>query len=176
MTKMTYAEQLKHPNWQRKRLEMLQAADWTCELCCAKEETLHVHHKHYVKGRMPWEYERAELVVLCEECHDTQHEVEAQAKHLLALLRVDGPASIWEAIALLAGFAEAEGIASASAFGQETPRLRTLGALAVELRVWLLGSHAEDLLAVLRGPNAMAFARDLQEITAKHMVKRLEAT
>lgn len=33
MKKMTYTEQLQHPNWQRKRLEVMEAAEFSCELC-----------------------------------------------------------------------------------------------------------------------------------------------
>lgn len=60
MLKMAYRDQLLHPNWQRKRLEMLEAAGWECTSCGGAEKTLHVHHKRYVKGRMAWEYEADE--------------------------------------------------------------------------------------------------------------------
>lgn len=81
--KLTYAEQLKHPNWQRKRLEMLNAADFQCTRCGDKEKTLHVHHKQYVKGRMAWEYEQDELDVLCETCHELSHHVKEKLATLL---------------------------------------------------------------------------------------------
>lgn len=70
---MTYSEQLRHPYWQRKRLEALQAADFACSGCGRKEKTLHVHHKRYVKGRLAWEYSLAELEVLCADCHEDEH-------------------------------------------------------------------------------------------------------
>ena len=98
MQKMTYSEQLKHPNWQKKRLEMLTAADWCCTQCGTKEITLHVHHKQYAKGRMAWEYQSHELEVLCEECHEKAHVISDELKFLL--LQVDNT----EALALLAGF------------------------------------------------------------------------
>lgn len=75
MAKMTYAEQLKHPNWQRKRLEALNAAEFECNKCGDKESTLHVHHRKYVKGRSAWEYELSELQVLCETCHGVTHDI-----------------------------------------------------------------------------------------------------
>lgn len=74
MTKMTYTEQLKHPNWQRKRLEVLGEADFQCENCLAADQTLHVHHRRYIKGRMAWEYENQELQVLCHKCHSDEHD------------------------------------------------------------------------------------------------------
>jgi len=64
-----YAEQYRHPEWQKRRLNRLQSADWACERCADRQTTLHVHHKRYVKGRMVWEYEDFELEVLCEPCH-----------------------------------------------------------------------------------------------------------
>lgn len=73
MAKMTYAEQLKHPNWQKKRLDVLKEMDFECQSCGDKERTLHVHHIRYVKGRMAWEYENNELKVLCEVCHEREH-------------------------------------------------------------------------------------------------------
>ncbi|RUR69052.1 hypothetical protein EJP67_18500 [Variovorax guangxiensis] len=98
MTKMTFAEQIKHPNWQRKRLSVLEDANWECENCGATDVTLNVHHKQYVKGRMYWEYERHELECLCEDCHKAHHDAQDGLKQLLA--EVDINASF----ALIAGF------------------------------------------------------------------------
>ena len=86
MAKMTYSEQLKHPNWQRKRLEMLSDANFECTNCGEKEKTLHVHHKQYIKGRMAWEYENSQLDVLCEDCHESEHESRELLDELLAAL------------------------------------------------------------------------------------------
>jgi hypothetical protein len=69
----TYSEKLKDPRWQRKRLEVFNAADWKCEACGNAYETLHVHHKKYKRGKEPWEYESAELASLCETCHTSEH-------------------------------------------------------------------------------------------------------
>jgi hypothetical protein len=73
MTK-PYFEKLKDPRWQKKRLEVLTAGDWTCVECGDKESTLHVHHRQYFKGREPWEYEVGQLEVLCASCHQSGHE------------------------------------------------------------------------------------------------------
>lgn len=86
MTKLTYGEQLRHPNWQRKRLEMLEAAGWQCSNCGGKETTLHVHHKQYIKGRMAWEYSEHELAVLCEPCHEDEHALADELKEFLTLV------------------------------------------------------------------------------------------
>jgi len=68
-----YFTKLKDPRWQKKRLEVLEFSDWSCEVCGDTESTLHVHHKQYIKGREPWEYGLQQLAVLCEHCHDIEH-------------------------------------------------------------------------------------------------------
>jgi hypothetical protein len=68
---MTYAEKLKDPRWQKKRLEVLEARKWACEICFSEERTLHVHHDKY-KGD-PWDADIGDIYVLCEMCHDLVH-------------------------------------------------------------------------------------------------------
>lgn len=105
MGKMSYGEQLKHPNWQRKRLEVLDSAKWACVACGDGESTLHVHHKRYVKGRMAWEYEAHELQALCEECHSGLHE----HRELLDRLLMLGEGDVYTiAIGLLAGYLDCD--------------------------------------------------------------------
>lgn len=65
----SYIEKLKKPQWQKKRLEVLELANWCCESCGEGDKTLHVHHKVYHRGHEPWEYEAFELACLCESCH-----------------------------------------------------------------------------------------------------------
>lgn len=36
--------------------------------------SLHVHHKYYVEGRLPWEYDDDILITYCFECHRKWHE------------------------------------------------------------------------------------------------------
>lgn len=79
-----FAEQYRHPLWQKRRLEKLEQAGWKCESCQDDETTLHVHHKHYVKGRKVWEYEDHELEALCEPCHEATHEAKDVLKDVLA--------------------------------------------------------------------------------------------
>lgn len=67
----TYAEKLKDPRWQRKRLEVLNHSGWMCEICGDTTQTLHVHHLGYEPGKEPWEHEH--LVCLCEEHHRFCH-------------------------------------------------------------------------------------------------------
>lgn len=67
----TYWEKLKDPRWQKKRLEVLERAEWKCEHCGDSASTLHVHHGYYEKGLEPWEYHNSTLWALCEGCHET---------------------------------------------------------------------------------------------------------
>lgn len=65
---MTYAEKLKSPKWQKRRLEILERDKFTCKKCGDTETTLHVHHLSY-HGE-PWEAPNSELDTLCEHCHE----------------------------------------------------------------------------------------------------------
>lgn len=68
-----YSQKLKDPRWQKKRLEIMQRDDWTCQRCYWTEDTLVVHHKTYLKGKNPWEYPDSLLITLCEDCHTVEH-------------------------------------------------------------------------------------------------------
>lgn len=63
-----YAERLKHPKWQKRRLEILHRDEFTCQLCGDTDSTLHIHHKVYRKCEI-WEYKDNELITYCELCH-----------------------------------------------------------------------------------------------------------
>lgn len=66
---MTYAEKLRDPRWQKKRLEVMNRDGFKCKSCGDATSTLNVHHKYYEKGAMPWDYPETALVTLCEKCH-----------------------------------------------------------------------------------------------------------
>lgn len=88
--KSEWSEKLLDPRWQKKRLEMLSAAEWMCCKCYDSQATLHVHHLFY-DGREPWEYEEGEMTVLCDVCHQGEHEWRKDAEHeLLQALRKRG--------------------------------------------------------------------------------------
>lgn len=76
---MTYSQQLRDRRWQRKRLEILERDGWRCRDPKCKEPendavVLIVHHRIYRPGKMAWEYAEADLLTLCERCHDKVHE------------------------------------------------------------------------------------------------------
>jgi len=64
---VSYAEKLKDPRWQKRRLEILERDGWSCRQCESKTESLQVHHLRYSKE--PWDTKSEHLVTLCEECH-----------------------------------------------------------------------------------------------------------
>jgi hypothetical protein len=66
---MTYSEKLRDPRWQKKRLEILQRDDFTCQLCKDTKAELQIHHKEYITGREPWEYENENFITYCKHCH-----------------------------------------------------------------------------------------------------------
>lgn len=69
----SYAEQLRHPKWQEKRLRVFQAAGFRCARCESNSRELHAHHKLYLKGHKAWEYEDDLIECLCDRCHDVAH-------------------------------------------------------------------------------------------------------
>lgn len=72
-----YAELLKDPRWQKKRLLILNRDEWVCQNCAGSEETLHVHHIRYSKG-MPWDVPDEHLITLCESCHAQEENLKSK--------------------------------------------------------------------------------------------------
>lgn len=66
-TNMTYAEKLKNPKWQKRRLEILNRDEFTCQMCGDKESELHIHHEKYTGE--PWEAHEDTLRTICFHCH-----------------------------------------------------------------------------------------------------------
>jgi hypothetical protein len=72
--RQNYAAERLDPRWQRKRLEIMQRDNFRCRACDGTENTLHVHHAYYVKGRKCWDYPAFALKTMCEECHEIEHD------------------------------------------------------------------------------------------------------
>jgi Zn finger protein HypA/HybF involved in hydrogenase expression len=79
----------KDPRWQKKRLEVMQQADFRCESCESGEKTLNVHHKSYKKNHNPWEYDEWELECLCEDCHNEKHKIKDRLTAALHNFKTD---------------------------------------------------------------------------------------
>ena len=76
--KKTYSELLRSPKWQKKRLEIMQRDDFTCQYCGSEDKELQVHHRVYRNGAKPWEYDNSELITLCSHCHEIETEEKSQ--------------------------------------------------------------------------------------------------
>lgn len=87
---MTYAEKLKDPRWQKKRLEIMKRDEFTCVICKDKNSTLHVHHIIYEYGLNPWEYEDINYKTLCETCHKYEEYSKPYVKAGLRILQEKG--------------------------------------------------------------------------------------
>ncbi len=63
------------PRWQKFRLKRLEMADWKCDACRDSKSKLNIHHSFYIANRLPWDYILHSTVVLCDECHQIEHEL-----------------------------------------------------------------------------------------------------
>jgi len=79
-----YSELLKDPRWQRKRLEVLESDNFTCQWCGERTKTLHVHH--FVYRGLPWEIDPGDVATICEDCHWLEHRKETMSSLELELL------------------------------------------------------------------------------------------
>lgn len=93
--KPTYWEQLKHPHWQKMRLEIMQRDGFACQTCKSTEKTLNVHHTYYKKGHAPWEYPAESLKTLCEDCHGLSHGVMEDIKRQIGALDTHILLQVW---------------------------------------------------------------------------------
>lgn len=67
---MNYKDQIKHSNWQKKRLEIMQRDSFKCTICGNGEKQLHIHHLYYLPNTMIWEYDNESLKTVCFEHHE----------------------------------------------------------------------------------------------------------
>lgn len=67
----TYSEKLLDPRWQKKRLQIFERDNFTCQKCRDNENTLHIHHLAYIKDTEPWDYPDDYLLAVCKNCHES---------------------------------------------------------------------------------------------------------
>jgi hypothetical protein len=65
-----FQAQYRRPEWQRKRLEIMDRDGWACTHCDNPGRELQIHHAFYSGKRKPWEYPDESLHTLCKECHE----------------------------------------------------------------------------------------------------------
>lgn len=176
-----YSDLLKDPRWQKTRLKKLEAAEWQCQKCYDDQTMLSVHHKRYIKGRMPWEYDECELVVLCQPCHEEEHVHKALREALLARMPADGPCSPRDFFAVAAG----------AVFGDRDFEDEELNAIVMQIcedapyqfNVGLVASAIEDVLfpgsiaifklyKALRGIGEAELRADLLALLERHNIHR----
>jgi hypothetical protein len=87
---VTYAEKLKDPRWQKRRLKVMEYAHWRCQICGTKDKTLHCHHSYYTKGKQPWQYPDGSIICICQACHEKIHPEKVQAA-VAPLIHVEEP-------------------------------------------------------------------------------------
>ena len=123
--KKTYYEKLKDPKWQKKRLEVMEFNNFSCEICGDSESPLNVHHKEYFKSVEPWEYEINQLSCLCENCHERLHDEFDILKWVCSQAKLDGLGNREELAFLIAGYIgiEYESILSIAAMTDHRTRI-----------------------------------------------------
>ncbi len=83
-----YSELLRDPRWQKRRLQIMDRDQYTCQRCFSDTKPLNVHHRIYYSGHNPWEYGDIDLVTLCEDCHKYESDnLNAALKNLSDVIR-----------------------------------------------------------------------------------------
>ncbi|RLD55219.1 MAG: hypothetical protein DRJ01_16945 [Bacteroidetes bacterium] len=61
--------------WKEFRDNVIEADGYKCTICgrTSEEVTLQVHHKEYIKGKLPWEYGLDKCQTICKGCHAAEH-------------------------------------------------------------------------------------------------------
>lgn len=88
----SHSEQLKHKDWQRRRLEIFQRDNFTCQSsgCDKTNNTLEVHHVDYFSGKKLWEYPDDMLITLCHKCYNKEQNRESLETGLATCLKMKG--------------------------------------------------------------------------------------
>lgn len=81
---MTYKEKLKHPRWQKRRLEILERDEFKCRFCGDTETELQIHHAFYLKKDNPEDYSDDMLFTLCKNCHQDEESLKSEDAMIFA--------------------------------------------------------------------------------------------
>lgn len=72
MNKREYIRLLKTSKWKKFSLEVKKRDGFKC-VKCGDTKMLQSHHKLYIEGRKPWDYDLEDLETLCDTCHKNAH-------------------------------------------------------------------------------------------------------
>lgn len=88
--KEQYAQKLRDPRWQKRRLEIFQRDGFRCRACKTDEVELHVHHLKYT-GSNPWDAGNGDLETLCADCHRAREDAN---REMAEFIRTAGTKSL----------------------------------------------------------------------------------
>lgn len=89
----TYSQQLQHPKWQKKRLEILKRDKFRCKMCSDKETQLQIHHLKY-SGK-PWEAKNEDLISLCSQCHMIVEHYKKWNHEIIKCCKIEGTSRMY---------------------------------------------------------------------------------
>lgn len=72
--KNNYNRQLKSKEWKNFRKKVFKIKGKKCEICGSTKQ-LNIHHPFYTKGKLAWQYNPSDMMVLCRDCHKNIHNI-----------------------------------------------------------------------------------------------------
>lgn len=82
----TYSEKLRDSRWYDFRQMAFSRHGEYCQ-CCGQDtdfsKGIHVHHRRYISGLDPWQYEMNDVMVVCGFCHEEIHEAEDAMRQVI---------------------------------------------------------------------------------------------
>ncbi len=89
---MAYKDDLENINWQRRRLEIFERDNWTCQnkSCDRVNDKMDVHHYLYLGDLKPWMYPNDMLITLCRNCHQKEQGRTELETNLATTLKMKG--------------------------------------------------------------------------------------
>lgn len=83
-----YQKKLNDTRWYEFRRLVFRKHGEYCRTCGPEDcnHPLQVHHKKYIRGAEPWEYDMDDVQVLCSRCHEEIHECETRWRNLIRSL------------------------------------------------------------------------------------------
>ncbi|CAI3673487.1 5-methylcytosine-specific restriction enzyme A [Clostridium neonatale] len=68
--RINYTKYLMSKHWKKTRAKAVKRADYKCQLCGTRKDTLNVHHNSYENL---YHEKKSDLIVLCRRCHARHH-------------------------------------------------------------------------------------------------------